>query len=276
MADACQQASDSIPGIIELVDPEKKTHVFLNWILTVLGLGLSLIPDVGPGFDLIEGISADFINGITKGIQKIPDIAKAIWPTGTANSQNYQIDQLVNQLDGVNGIKDALHGNFYNALQIVQGLNAANVSAFTAFTSNGMFSQPGWKAPAVIAVTPGEQTLLLQAFTTFVISTALAQNGWRALMLPGVEPSGIDRGTAQCPIWATDACKKFRDIGCEGGYDTYNQCNDYYWWYGNATNSSYTIVKNGKTTTDATNILNTIFTQGWSTGTLLFESAAIW
>lgn len=48
MVSAMDQANAAIMGIIDLIDPVKKKHVRLDDVITVLGLGLMLIPVVGP------------------------------------------------------------------------------------------------------------------------------------------------------------------------------------------------------------------------------------
>lgn len=278
MGTACDQAQDVIAGIIQLIDPTKQTHVTFDTVLSVLGMGLSLIPDIGPIIGSIYGFGiagATAIDEVTKAVQVIPSIAEQIWPTGTINTQAFQIDQLTEQLSGAGGIRNTLHQNFANALLIVQGSDQNNVSAFLAFASNGTFSVPQTQAPNVVASSPAQGLALLQAFTTYLTSAALSQNGWRALMLPGVEPLGVANGTANCPDWAASDCEKSRNLGCSG-YTQFLQCDNYYWWYGNTTNSTYTIIHNGAPDGDATNILSTIFTDGWSTGQLLFENAGLW
>lgn len=276
MSLACLQASDTIQSIIDLIDQTKTTDIVLDALLTALGIGLSLIPDADPAVEAALGLSAEFINELTKAISAVPVIAQQIWPVGTANSQTIQIDALVNQLDGVNGICNSLHGNYYNTLRAIQGNGQNDTSTFMAFASGGTFSLPLWNAPAVIALNPQDQSLLLQGFTTFLTSEALAQNGWKALILPGVDPAGIQAGTAPCPKWAGSACAKSKNFQCDG-YDRFGQCENNLWWYGNTTGSAYTILHDGKfDKKDALGILSMVFADGWSTGSLLFENAAIW
>ena len=276
MQSACTQASDAIQSIIDLINIPENNNIALNVILTALGIGLSLIPDAGPVVESAIGISADFINGLTKAIQQVPVVAQAIWPTGTADSRNIQIGALINELGGVNGICSSLHGNFHKTLRAAQGDGQKDTSGFLAFAAGGAFSLPLWNAPAVLVLNPQEQSLLLQGFTTFLISEALSRSGWKALMLPGVDPAGIQAGTAPCPLWAGSACDKGKNFKCNG-YDSLGQCENNLWWYGKTTNSAYTILHNGKFDKGNTpGILNTTFANGWSTGSLLFENAAIW
>lgn len=230
MGSAMDQAQAAITGIIDLIDPVKKTNVHLDDILTVLGLGLMLIPVVGPEAEL--GVaSALAINTLIVATQQVPSLAKVIWPVGTVDSQAFQIDQLTDEFSGSGGIRSNLQANLATMLQIVQGFEATDVSAFLAFTGQGIFSVPSPVAPSVTASSVQQQQALLQVFTTFLTTTALADNGWTSIFLPGVDALGLHNGTASCPSWAGSGCnQKTRDIGCES-LDGFNQCDNTYWWY---------------------------------------------
>ena len=177
-----QEASLSIDGIIHLVDPTKKTHVGLNAFLTVLGIGLSFIPAIGPEIAGVSELAISAANIALEGIKKAPGIAQEIWPVGTQNSQSTQIDELQNNIPMV---LSELQSNLQNGLKSVQGVNQSDVSSFLAFTGDGNFSTSQGSAPTVIAATGTSIQPLLMAFTTYLVSTALTQNGWHALMLPG-------------------------------------------------------------------------------------------
>ena len=220
----------AIIGIVELIDPVMKTRVHQNDILTALGLGLMLIPAVGPEVEL-GIISAEAINIVIDGIKHLPELAQAIWPVGTVNSQDFQIDELTSQLAGTGGISLSLQENLVTLLQLVQGQGAADPSAFLAFTSTGLFSGPSTMSPSVNATSTQQQTILLQAFTTFLTTTVLVNNGWTSLFLPGVQALELHNGSASCPIWAGDDCNdKTNDKGCLS-LDPFNQCDNNYWWY---------------------------------------------
>ncbi|KAL2036494.1 hypothetical protein N7G274_010760 [Stereocaulon virgatum] len=272
---ACVHAFDIISSIITLADPNGNTNLALSALPTAFGMSLSLIPVADPAVEAALGLSAKFITELTKAIFATSAVAQQIWPVSITNSQTVSITDLANQLDGVNGICTSLHGNFINTLRAVLGDGQNDTSAFMAFASGGAFSLPLWNAPAVVVLTPQDQSLLLRGFTTFLTSEALSQNDWRALILPGVDPAGLQAGTAPCPQWAGSACKSSKDFRCNG-YDGNGQCNNNLWWYGSTTNSAYTLLLNGKFDKgDTPNILRTTFANGWSTGSLFFENAAI-
>ena len=88
----------------------------------------------------------------------------------------------------------------------------------------------------------------------------------------GVDPLGYSNKTLDgCPPWEND-CSGKNDLQCDS-YEVTGQCNGTYWWYSANHNSAYTL--NNNDDTDSTDILAKIFRSGWSTGSLLFENAAI-
>lgn len=262
------EASLSINGIIDLVDPVKKTHVALNAILTALSIGLGFIPAIGPEFAALPSIAISAAKIALQGIQKAPTVAQAIWPVGSEDSQNKQIDTLENEIPS---LLSELQNRLQQGLQLVQGVNQSDVSSFLAFTGDGNFSVSQGSAPTVMASTGTEVQPLLLAFTTYLVSEALSQNGWHALMLPGVNPAGLTDGSAGYPSWS-GTTDDLADLHCDS-YDPHGQCDGTYWWYSESQNTAYTLNHNDKKS--STDFIHTIFENGWSTGKLLFENAAI-
>ena len=161
----------------------------------------------------------------------------------------------------------------------MQGVNQTDISAFLAFANEGAFSVPRVDFPNIVDDTSG----LLIAFTTFLVSEALVIDGWHVDVAPGVDPLAMSQANATCPSWFC-GCGKFKDLECYG-YDTYSQCTDNYWWYGEYTHSAYTLSKDPyfveyfesatKNEKNPTQIMQTIFSKGWSTGQLLLENAGL-
>lgn len=79
---AGQPAASIIDEIIQEVDPKVKTHNVLNDILTALTAGLAFIPEVGPAASTSVKVAT---KALTVGVQQAPGVAKAIWPSGTAD-----------------------------------------------------------------------------------------------------------------------------------------------------------------------------------------------
>lgn len=166
----------------------------MNALLTVLGLGLSYIPAIGPEVAGLTEAAITTANLALHSLQQAPGVAKAIWPVDTQDSRFVQMDELNAQIPT---LRQQLQSNLESGLKLVQGVNQSDVSSFLAFTGNGDFSVSlnNGKGPPAIEASMGQtvQPLLL-AFTTFLASTALSENGWHALILPGVNPAGMTNG----------------------------------------------------------------------------------
>ena len=273
------QAADSVPGIISVVDPIKPTHTGLKLFLDILTFGLTLLNQLDLGFTSFE---TTLFSTVISAIEKAPTLHDEIWPKQTAESQDIQINELTDELQGPKGIHTEILVNLRRTLEIVQGANQSNVSTFLAFASNGHFSVDDDPSPFQDLLGSSIQANLLQLFTTYLVSEALHQNGWHALIIPGANPLTIDEGTGPCPAWASGTGKyqcnwwngKSKWMACNS-YDANNMC-DNYWWYSETHNSAYALVKDGKAPEkQGGDFLRTIFEKGWSTGALLFENAAI-
>lgn len=164
----------------------------MNALLTVLGLGLSFIPAIGPGFAGLTETAISTANLALHGLQQAPGVAQAIWPKGTDDSRSVQMDELNAQIPD---LREQLQFNLGQGLKLVQGVNQSDVSSFLAFTGTGDFSVSLNNGPPTIEASLGQtvQPLLL-AFTTYLASMALSENGWHALILPGVNPEGMTNG----------------------------------------------------------------------------------
>lgn len=270
--EALTTAADLITAIVDFIDRRKpkKTNVSLNVVATVLGVGFAILPGIGP----IAGVSAAGLaaaNVLLAALKQAPTVAKSIWPVVSgAPPQQAEADSTTVQSSKV---KEILRMHLQNGLQLVQGVGQEDVSAFLAFAGTGSFSinQREAQPPSIEAITGDKVQPLLLAYTTFLVSTTLAQNGWHAILLPGVNPEGITKRTTPYPGWAGDHQEK-DDLECTG-YDQYGRCNGKYWWYSETQNSAYAL-RNDKSD-DSTEYLQAFFDNGWSTGQLLFENAAI-
>ena len=274
MYNAAFEAGDLIYDIVQTIDPlSKKSNVLLNDLLGALAAGLAFlaIPQVAA----VGGAAAAIAPIFLKAIQQAPGVAKIIWPFGSVERETIEITELYQQLGTVVG---ALGPRISDALAAVQGVNQTDISAFLAFADEGAFSVPRADFPNIVDDTSG----LLVAFTTFLVSEALILDGWHVDIAPGVDPLMMSQANATCPVWFCN-CGKFEDLGCYS-YDTYSQCTDKYWWYGELTHSAYTLSKDPyfgyfesatKNEKDPTQIMQTIFSNRWSTGQLLLENAGL-
>jgi len=278
MSTTMNQAADSVSGIISVVDPIKSSHTGLKLFLNILTFGLTVLN--GLDFGLSSTVTTLF-SDVIGAIEKAPTVYDQIWPKQTAESQDIQIDHLTDELQGPDGIHTTILGNLGRTLEVVQGANQSDVSAFLAFASNGHFSADNNPSPFE-DLGSSIQKSLLQLFTTYLVSEALHQNGWHALIVPGANPLTLDQGTGPCPQWA-NGTGKYECNWWKGGtkwmacnsYDNNSMC-DNYWWYSETHNSAYALVQDGKKPgKQGGTLLRTIFEKGWSTGPLLFENAAI-
>ena len=213
-----------------------------------------------------------------------------------------EIATLQNQLAT---ITQALEPRISDALALVMGRHQNDVSAFLAFAGRGDFSGLRGHSSNIANDTAG----LLIGFTTFLVSEALVLNGWHVAASLGTDPLGLKNGTATCPFWTQDhdphsdeykQCVKmshfdYYGLDCQG-YDINGQCSDSYWWYMGKRkldlpdefqvpmidNTAYNLAKDpydgyfhsaSKAEHDPTDLLQTIFSNRWSTGQLLLQDA---
>ena len=204
---------------------------------------------------------------------KAPGISRIIWPVGSVQREAIEIADLYQQLGTV---LQGLGPRIGDALAAVEGKNQSNVDNFLAFAETGEFSKPRDQQVDIADDTSG----LLIGFSTFLVSEALLLDDWHVEVALGVNPLEMSGSNASCPYWECN-CGKFLNLGCTG-YDSYSQCLDSYWWYGNQTRSAYTLSKdpyydNFTSAThnekDPTTLMQAIFANTWSTGQLLLENA---
>lgn len=145
-----------------------------------------------------------------------------------------------------------------------------NLGTFRNVTTDGAFATAQqWSIPQGPAS-------LAQPFYTFLVSSILAQNNWTVLALVGIDVVALSQSSSgTLPGWVLSNCPTCTpplNFGCTS-YDEQSQCGR--WWYSEDLNSSFTLVQGSNPSNDPTNLISTIFRQGWTTGSLLFENAAI-
>ncbi|KAL8649508.1 MAG: hypothetical protein Q9226_005555 [Calogaya cf. arnoldii] len=270
-------AGDLITAIVNSIDQRKpgSTNVGLGVALSLLSLGLFLIPAIGP----IAGVSTASIAAANAGVAAIkaaPAVLQSLFPPGRKDRPQ-QNEADIASVENVK-VTSMLRANIQRGLQLVQGIGQTDVSTFLALAGSGQFSSSIQEIPKPsVKVSPSQGQPqdriepLLTAYTTYAVSTTLVQSGWHAILLPGVNPEGITNGTSPYPAWAGNHDND-DDLDCSD-YNEVGQCSGTYWWYSEAQNSAYVLQK-GKDE-DSTGLLNNILSAGWSTGQLLFENAAI-
>lgn len=232
------------PIILE-IDPIQKTNLLLNDLLTALTAGLSFIG--GPELSGLAGTAASVL---VKGLQAAPSVAKAIWPSGTANSQTEQLanlDSFLSQIDS----------NF--TTQITQGLYTimSDVPSFNGFASSGQFSGPNNLS------LPADSDILALGLRTFILSSAMSANKWSAvtvadLTMADVASSVPGSGGYDCTFGSNNICTN-------SAYSTHV-------FYSNSTARAYEVVLEGAGP-DQTSFMNEIVNKDWSNLEQLFDGA---
>ncbi|KAL9064949.1 MAG: hypothetical protein Q9161_008541 [Pseudevernia consocians] len=232
------------PLILE-IDPIQKTNFFLSDILSALTAGLSFI--AAPELSGIAGTAA---TALLKGIQEAPSVAKAIWPSGTADSQPEQLANLDSYLSQVDQ-------NF--TTQITQGLYTimSDVPSFNGFASSGQFSGPNNLS------LPADSDILALGLRTFIISSAMSANKWSAvtsedLTMADVESSVPGAHGFGCTFGSNNICTNSRTSTTV--------------FYSNSTARAYQVVLKGAGP-DPTSFMNEIVNKDWSTLEQLFDGA---
>ena len=145
-----------------------------------------------------------------------------------------------------------------------------SLSTFQNITTDGAFaSLQAWTVPQDAAT-------LTQPLYTFLVSSILAQNNWTVLALVGIDVAALSQNsTGTLPRWALKSCPTCTPLvnfGCTN-YDVNGMCGR--WWYSEDLNSSFTLVQAGNPNGDPTDMIISLYNLGWTTGSLLFENAAI-
>ena len=226
------------PLILE-IDPVQKTHFFLSDILTALTAGLSFI--AGPEISGLAGTAAD---ALVTALQTAPSVAKAIWPSGTADSQSEQlsnIDSYLSQIDQ----------NF--TAQITKGLLEimSDVPSFNGFATGGQFSGPNNLS------LPADSSNLALALRTFILTSAMAANKWHAATWDDMTMADIASGW-NCIFDLNNICT--------------NSDNTIHIFYSNSTARAYVLILEGAGP-DPGDFMNDIVNKQWSTLELMFDGA---
>ncbi len=232
------------PLILE-VDPVQKTNFVLSDLLTALTAGLSFI--AAPELSGLAGTAAD---ALVKGLQAAPSAARAIWPTGTADSQSEQLANLDSSLSQIDQ-------NF--TIQITQGLYKimSDVPSFNGFASSGVFSGPNNLS------LPADSDMLALGLRTFILTSAMSANRWAAT--PYFDMTMADVASSVSGV---------RDFDCTFGPNNIctNSDNTTHVFYSNSTAHAY-LVTGATEDHDPTEFMNEIVSKQWSTLELMFDGA---
>lgn len=134
ITEALDLAGDLITPIIDSIDRRKakKTNVSLNVALSVLSVGLFLIPAIGP-FAEVSAAGVAAANVGLNAVKAAPAVAQGLFPQGKGDPpQQYGID---NAIVLKTMITKGLRENIQMGLRLVQGVDQKDVRNFLAFAS---------------------------------------------------------------------------------------------------------------------------------------------
>lgn len=255
-------ASESeISAILLTLDPDNNTSFACDDLYQALILGLPFfLAYNGTGIPL--GLSLEDIGGLLLelvgfAVVPLPNISAPANITGVIKGS-----ALFSILPQLTGVEDS-------GVQHGLGSLVQNLGTFRNVTTGGAFATPQpWSIPQ-------DPASLAQPLYTFLVSSILVQNNWTVLALVGIDVAALSQSSnGTLPGWALNSCPSCTttvSFGCSS-YDENSQCGR--WWYSEDLNSSFTLVQASNPNNDPTNLISTIFRQGWTTGSLLFENAA--
>ncbi|KAF6231355.1 hypothetical protein HO173_010498 [Letharia columbiana] len=199
---AQSDASTTIQGLINEVDPIKPATFNLITLLTALSVGLAFLgaPSIAVTVLGLSSLAKSAAQVLTISLQQAPSTAKALWPTGTQNSQSVQIGNLEAELgNSTNQLADMVN----NAVQLLM----SDMPTFVKFVESGQYS--GAESLSL----PSKVEGLDYALRTYMTSEAFAQNGWVSTPMIGpfetvqdVENAVIGGGGGDCTMGNNSVC----------------------------------------------------------------------
>lgn len=264
-----------ISAIIAALDPGNQTNFPSNDLYQALYLGLPyFLATNGTGIPL--GLGIEDISSLLYELVQYSSIPPSTLSTPTNTTQTISATALSSFLP-------ALTTALTSSIQALLLSTTTTLTLFLNLTTHGTsFTSP---QPFTLPPSP---SLISQPLTTYLLSSILAQTNRTVLALVGIDVAALSQAPATggtLPGWVQTNCPTCTppvDFGCTS-YDGNGQCGR--WWYSEDLNSSFTLVKSrdsnnnanseNNNDNDPTTLLSTILTQTSTTGSLLFENAAI-
>ena len=241
-------ASETINGIVNMIAPPEHTNVGTFELLTALASSFAFLDVPGASaFNNIGKITSFLMEFALTAVQQTPNVLKALFPEGTITPATYQIGEVGAELANLVMTFQTCVSNTVNAIE-------TNQTAFTIWAETGAFCGP---MPSL----DNQKGQLFQTLNTFIISRAYNANSIVATV-------GLDTDVVQLQQNSSQSLSY--DIGCPH-YDQYGVCNA--WWHDNATNSAYSLDDHNKMSRNFNSDMETIFSNNWTTGELLFGGA---
>ena len=240
-----------------------------NWLADVVAGAISMIVALIPNSKSAPFSPAGLaLSAVKAAGGQLAAASKSFWPKHldpieTAVEDAAWINFLTN---GPQSVKTIFQNQTNDVLGLIMGVETVTNSTplndygfFVNATESGLFSAPRDSQFKMGAFANNNSKALLSSMNAYIFTKLLDDNGYYAVILPGVDPRAIYKDASNCPKWAQESgCnEQSRDLGCKGQLDSYNMCQNL--WYDEAQGSSYTLLKDGKTTIQAvTDILHKV------------------
>ncbi|KAL8815575.1 MAG: hypothetical protein Q9223_005294 [Gallowayella weberi] len=186
-------------------------------------------------------------NTVETALRQSPGVLKQMFPSGTLNSQFVQVNEIY---DGLSKIQQYYQANLTTALNLVQ----TSFQTFLAFSAEGGFIAPQSSLQA-------QSNLLLASLQTYIVSSCLSQSDIIITLARDTNPHEFTtNGSLTTPSL----------ISCDY-YDEYGVCST--WWYDATTNLAYGLSSTADPQKNYYDLLQQIFSNEWTTPSLLFSGA---
>ena len=233
-------AGGPIGKIVKTINPEVKQEQSLGNFLQALTALTPLLT-----FPASLGKAITSVTETT--LRQSPGVFKQLNPTGTLDSEVVQISDIY---DGLSTIKTTYQQNISNALALVQN----DFATFTLFAANGSFIAPRSSLQA-------ETQNLTAALQTYIVSSCLTSSNIIITLARDTNVQElVHNGSMTTPGL----------IQCDS-YDSYGVCST--WWYDPDTNAAYGLSSLRDMNENFYDLLETLFSNGWTTGADLFLGA---
>ena len=233
-------AEGPVGKIVKAINPESKHEQSLGDFLQAL---TALTPLLSLPAQLGRTVTA-----VTEtAMRQSPGVFKQLNPTGTLDSEVVQISDIY---DGLGIIKTTYQQNISNALSLVQH----DFTTFALFAANGSFIAPRSSLEA-------QTQNLTAALQTYIVSSCLTSSNIIITLARDTSPQElVSNGSMTTPDL----------IQCDS-YDEYGVCSA--WWYDPISNAAYGLSSLRNMETNYYALMETLFSNGWTTGADLFLGA---
>ena len=210
IGDANGEASDALGQIITTIDPSSTTNVGLQTAMAALGAGLALIPGLGEGFALA--------NGIIAAVQQVPGLTRFAFPE--AGSEESQIMDWADIGAGMGTVVGWLQSNVSEAVSMIQ----TNVTTFKVVAGAAPYTAP---LPALDSL----KSQIVKGLYAYTIS--MAYNATDKVLVRALDTDVNALGT--------NGTKTSWPV-CNTGYYANGTCGYGDWWFDSNTTITYGMV----------------------------------